>query len=156
MCPGLFSDEASCGSVLVKDHLPEATTKSLHFGGRLREVRLYFICSSVSKIGVYHSRLRNLISILLLPLYYFHEIYQNGPPGNAPLSEKDHPKSRLMIPWQSRAFEPALWYAALDNRESNMADKKSAFLVDYAQLHNVHVSCTAENPKEGSCARWRE
>ena len=35
-----------------------------------------------------------------------------------------------------------------------MADKKRAFLVDYAQLHtvhNVHVSRPAENPKEGSC-----
>ena len=41
-----------------------------------------------------------------------------------------------------------------NNRESNMADKTRAFLVDYAQLDNV--SRPAENPREGSCTRWRK
>ena len=31
MCPNLFSEEAPCGSILVNDHLLQATTKSLHF-----------------------------------------------------------------------------------------------------------------------------
>ena len=40
---------------------------------------------------------------------------------------------------KSRTFEPALWVCGflLNNRESNMADKRRAFPVDYAQLHNV-------------------
>ncbi|CAH3172927.1 unnamed protein product, partial [Porites lobata] len=38
--------------------------------------------------------------------------------------------------------------------ESNMVGKKRAFLVDYAQLHDI--SRPAENPKEGRCTRQRE
>ena len=37
MCLDLFSEEAPCGSILVNDHLPEATTQSLHFGWSLTE-----------------------------------------------------------------------------------------------------------------------
>ena len=32
MCLESFSQEAPCGSILVNDHFPYATTKSLHFG----------------------------------------------------------------------------------------------------------------------------
>ena len=32
MCPDHFLEEATCVSILVRDHLPQATTKSLHFG----------------------------------------------------------------------------------------------------------------------------
>ena len=35
MCPDLFSEKAPCGSILVNDHLPRATTQSLHFGWSL-------------------------------------------------------------------------------------------------------------------------
>ena len=35
MCPNLFLEEASCGAILVSDHFPKATTKSLHFGWSL-------------------------------------------------------------------------------------------------------------------------
>ena len=31
MCPDLFLEEAPCGSILVNDHLPQATLQSLHF-----------------------------------------------------------------------------------------------------------------------------
>ena len=31
----LFWEKAPCGSILVNDHLPKATTQSLHFGWSL-------------------------------------------------------------------------------------------------------------------------
>ena len=35
MCLDLFTKEAPGGSILVSDHLPQATTQSLHFGWSL-------------------------------------------------------------------------------------------------------------------------
>ena len=46
--------ETSCGSILVRDHLSLATTKSAHLGGRFREVRLRvvsFFSSSAASVG---------------------------------------------------------------------------------------------------------
>ena len=40
--------ETSCGSIVVRDHLPLATTKSEHLGGRFREVRLRVVSFSSS------------------------------------------------------------------------------------------------------------
>ena len=46
--------ETSCGSILVRDHLPLATTKSAHLGGRFRKIRLRvvsFSSSSATSVG---------------------------------------------------------------------------------------------------------
>ena len=47
----LFSEETPCGSTFVSDHLPYATTQSLHFGWPLTGVStVVFACISLSVI----------------------------------------------------------------------------------------------------------
>ena len=47
--------ESSCGSILVRDHLPLATTKSAHFGWSLSggSTVVFFSSSSAASIGNY-------------------------------------------------------------------------------------------------------
>ena len=42
----------------------------------------------------------------------------------------------------------------LNNRESNMADKKSSFLVDYAQLHNISRRSSRKSKRRKLYVPW--
>ena len=60
------------------------------------EVHPYFIYNRVYQISVYYlqSMLLQFQFTLISALYYFHEIYQNDPPGIAPLLENDPPPKK--------------------------------------------------------------